>query len=954
MTFLRPIWLVLFIPFIWVLIYWRPSSRFLLGVRGVIFLLGILAMSGLAFVKLVDDGLLIVLVDRSYSMSAKHLRREKELIHLLQKKMKPKQRLAIISFGRKAIIEQAPSHEYFGEFLSEIDRNGSNLASALELALSFVVRKQKARLFILSDGRWTGKNPLSLATMAALKKIPIDYQLLARSEVGDLAISDFRASENLLLGETFFLHAKIYSPIAQSVEVEIYRGSALLLRQKFSLHIGTNLLKFRDLVDKAGVYAYLLKVKTEVKDPVEENNRAKLFVAVEGHRPLLHLMPTKDSGFAALLRKSKLKVRSLTPQEVANFSWRLEELSRYSGLIIENVSAQKIGRVGMQKIAAWIEETGAGLLMTGGKNSYGSGGYYRSPLERVMPLSMELRKEHRKLSLAIVVVLDRSGSMSARVASGQTKMELADIAAAHSLDLLTNMDEFGIIAVDTQPHLIFPLEPVRQKAAMKSKILSIASQGGGIFVYTGLKKAVEMLRRARSQSRHIILFADASDAEEPGRYRLLLEEAKNRNITVSVVALGSASDSDARFLKDVAKRGGGRIFFTKRADELPRLFAQDTLIVMKSAFVKEKTPFQFLPTVQSFFKNSFSRPSPLAGYNLCYIRPRAHLLARSMDQYKAPILAAWQIGLGRVLNFTGEVDGFFSGSFVRWPHVEDFLVSLARWIAGTEKREPLGMLFTQHLEGHFNVIEIHLDPDRPHPHFEKLPYIRTITASHHREPQTKTFKMSWADPDRLIARIPIESQQTSISTVHFFRKRAFTFPPVTLPYSPEFQPNALKDSSILDKMAQLTHGKERFDPSSLWSDIPKSLHFFSFLPFLIFFIILLFLIEIFERRTGLFVRKLSSLKRKKLPVLQEKNEVIRGTIIPQREEKKAFILKEKRENLASFISQKKRKKAQKKEDRKEKMEDKKSFYGEKVEEEKGEDLGAILRRASQKAHRHKK
>lgn len=106
----------------------------------------------------------------------------------------------------------------------------------------------------------------------------------------------------------------------------------------------------------------------------------------------------------------------------------------YSGVIIENVPANEIGSRGMEMLAAWVEDSGSGLMMTGGKNSFGPGGYFRSPLEPILPISMELKKEHRKFNLAIAVVMDRSGSMGASAGQGKTKMDLANIGTVQVMD----------------------------------------------------------------------------------------------------------------------------------------------------------------------------------------------------------------------------------------------------------------------------------------------------------------------------------------------------------------------------------------------------------------------------------------------------------------------------------------------------------------------------------------
>src|SRR4030095_12710054 len=119
--------------------------------------------------------------------------------------------------------------------------------------------------------------------------------------------------------------------------------------------------------------------------------------------------------------------------------------------------------------------------------------YYRSQLEPILPVSMELRQEHRKLALAIVVAMDRSGSMGASAGGGKTKMDLANIAAVQVLDLLSPMDEFGVIAVDSSPHTIVNLKAPENVSELREEILRIDSGGGGIFIYEALSAAARML-----------------------------------------------------------------------------------------------------------------------------------------------------------------------------------------------------------------------------------------------------------------------------------------------------------------------------------------------------------------------------------------------------------------------------------------------------------------------------
>ncbi len=79
------------------------------------------------------------------------------------------------------------------------------------------------------------------------------------------------------------------------------------------------------------------------------------------------------------------------------------------------------------------------------------------------------------------------------------------------------MDAVAVYAVDSEAHEVVPFSAIgRDKAKMMDAVRSIRSAGGGIYVYTGLKAAWEALKTSTAGQRHVILFADAADAEEPG------------------------------------------------------------------------------------------------------------------------------------------------------------------------------------------------------------------------------------------------------------------------------------------------------------------------------------------------------------------------------------------------------------------------------------------------------
>ena len=849
MTLLYPIWLLLLIPLIISLKVWKLPSRLLKILRLTILLLLLLAMCGLAVKLPSRAGTVVVVADRSHSMPPDSEAKQKEAIDLIQDAMGSDVNLAVISFGRAAAVEQSPQTGKFAGFVNEVHGDASNLNGAIEKAMALIPRDAPGRLLLLSDGRWTGKDPSGIAAQATARSIALDYRPMQRDSTNDVAISHIDAPEVVNPGESFMLATWVHAPVPSEVSFELLHGNQRLAVGTRKMASGLSRLIFRDKAIQPGTHQYTVRITGTETDPVPENNSAKILVGIQGPRPILHLTTAADSGLGRLLQAGGLDIKTAPPSA---YRWSLDELSGYSAVLVENVLADEIGLHGMKNIAVWVKETGAGFMMTGGKHAYGPGGYFRSPLEPIMPVSMELRQEHRKLSLAIVVAMDRSGSMSMTVGGGRTKMHLANLATVEVLDMLSPMDEFGVIAVDSSPHIIADLTPVENGSHIRGRILRIGSQGGGIFVYEAISAAAKMLLKAQAGTRHIILFADAADSEQPGRYRELLEECRKANITVSVVGLGTANDVDAELLRDIARHGDGRSFFTKNAEELPRLFAQDTFVVARSTFIDEPTTVRTTGGMVSLTGRGYQITSPIGGYNLCYIRPDANLAAVTVDEYKAPVVAAWQAGIGRVLCYTGEADGAHTGPIAGWGDVGNFLASLVRWTAGDSRNLPGEMLLTQKVKNGINVVELHLDPDREGEVFRELPTVTVLRGVVGETPTVDKTELSWTSADTLGIDIPIHGSETVLTTVEVPGGGNISLPPVCLPYSPEFKPaNTESGLATMQRLAKTTDGKQRINLGEIWDDLPRQPRLISLQPWLLILALILLLLEVLERRTGL-------------------------------------------------------------------------------------------------------
>ncbi|HEU6447772.1 MAG TPA: VWA domain-containing protein [Verrucomicrobiae bacterium] len=880
MILFQPVWLLLLVPLAAAWLAWPLPNRGLKTLRAIVFALVVLALAQLA-IRLPDRaGTVVVIADRSESMPQNSDASEKETIGLLHKAMEPRDQLGVVSFGRDAIVEQSPQRGDFGGFTAQVGADHSSLDDAIESALALIPPDGSGRILILSDGKWTGKNPVAAAARSAGRNVSIDYRLLSRPQINDLAIQSFLAPQSVLPGQAFVLSGWIQSPAEQEIQYQLRRGDDIISSGTKKISAGLSRLMFRDRAETAGVNEYELAIRGNGDDPVPENNSARALVGVEGSKPVLIVSSAgENSGFTKLLRKGGVDVVGKTPSQC---DWSLEELSQFSAVIIENVDAGKIGMNGMETLASWVEDTGSGLAMTGGQKSYGPGGYFKSPLERILPISMEMRREHRKLSVAVVVALDRSGSMAMPAGGGRQKIDLADLGTVQVLDLLSPLDEIGVFAVDTVAHEIVPMDTVEHNQAYRSQILHIDSEGGGIYIYEALVASARMISGAKAQTKHIILFADANDSEQSAHYEEIVDKLRAANVTVSVVGLGTAGDKDANLLKDIALRGGGECYFSDNPDEIPRIFAQDTFTIARSTFVDQPTPFSMTAGYSLLGAPLNSPPPSLGGYNLCYIRPTANLAAVTEDEYKAPVVASWNVGNGRALCYLGEADGKYSGDLANWNQAGEFYATLARWVAGKHQPLPEDMLLTQEIRDGVCFVQLHLDPERKADPFAHLPRVKILHGVPGTAPATETMSLEWKNADLLEAEIPIAGRETVLNTVEISGQQPVTLPPVCLPYSPEFVPEqAGRGAAALDQIATTTGGKERVELAKIWDELPVKSRYVALAPWLLVAAAILFLAEIFERRTGW----LSRLVMRRISVAQadaEETDEIPQPMVPAR------------------------------------------------------------------------
>ena len=815
MSLFYPELLLLIVPLLFVY-FWRGRAAALGGYVRIVMLAVLVLLAAVPLAPLGGKGVdVVVVADLSRSMPADSRGRAVEIVKLLEQRRASGDRVGVVTFGREARIERVP--EEFGEtsgFVQEVDRDGSDLGGAIALAGSLIPRGRPGRLIVLSDGESNGTSVAAAAHEAAARGLPIDFRLFGRGEAADIAVESLDVPGVVDEREPFQFTASVRTDRTVEAAAVLRRDGVEIARATRTFRPGTTQLTFRDLIERPGVARYRLELSAR-GDRVPENDIGEGAVRVQA--PATILLVNASGGpdnLSRALSAGKLHVKTTTPSGLPH---DLPGLLAYRAVILENVPADRVGPQALAMLPRYATDLGGGLLLTGGTASFGVGGYFKSTLDPYLPVSMEIKNEHRKLSLALVVALDRSGSMAMATGDGRTKMDLANLGTCAAIDTLGPFDEVGVIAVDSAPHVISPLTAASEKDRICNEVRTIQSMGGGIFTYTALVTAAKMVQESEKGTRHIVLFADAADAEEPGDYERLLETLTPLGITVSVIGLGSESDSDAAFLKDVAVRGHGRTHFAATAEDLPRLFAQEAITVARSSFVTEPTATRTVSDMVLLGELPASPFPGVDGYNLTYLRPGATTGVLTNDEYQAPVLAFWHRGLGRVAALTAEVDGQYSRRLNSWTGFQGFAVGLGRWLLGGDP--PATVLASIDRRGGEGIVRLELDPDRVRGGTGDVrAATATILPPADRGVDTpQRLPLVWVDEHTMEARFRVQRAGMYLGAVQLANGAVLPLAPLSLPYSPEFEPrqDPREGQQTLSEIARLSGGTER----TTWDDV---------------------------------------------------------------------------------------------------------------------------------------
>lgn len=659
-SFQNPFYLLL-IPLLFIFVIYfsrfrtRANSRkkSILAVRLIIILLIILALSGINIKTNIDTTTTIFSVDLSQSTS----QNQEEFMTFMSEALefaKDNDRVGVIAFGEKSEVEIPITEKLENiKFETKIEKGFTNIENALKLSRALIPDGSKKRIVLLTDGKENIGDSLKEGNLININDIELKVYKTENLIKDEVQLQNIDIPKILYENQSFDVILDIYSTVATKCKITLFSENNIVGEKNVKLEKGDNKFVFRDKALRSGFKSYRAVITPE-NDTFTQNNSYSAFSDVKG-KPYVLLIDDESKGgreFDKILRVSSIGVDYIDAGEIPN---DLANLLKYKSIIMCDVSLHNLNKKFLESLQIYVRDYGGGLVVTGGENSYALGGYYKTKLEEMLPVDMEMKIKGEVPNLGLMLVIDKSGSMEGGEV-GTSKIEIAKEAAIKAVNSLKPKDQIGVITFDDTPQWVVKLSPDQNEDQVKGEIATIRA-GGGTSIVPALNEAYNALKNTDTKLKHVILLTDGQ-AERYG-YDDVLDKMKEAGVTISTVAVGEGADTN--LLETVADRGKGRYYYVDEFSTIPEIFTKETFLASKT-YINNRTFIPKMASINEIASPIIDKSIALNGYVSTSSKDRADtILYSDRDE---PILALWQYGLGKSVAWTSDSNGKWTSDYL--------------------------------------------------------------------------------------------------------------------------------------------------------------------------------------------------------------------------------------------------------------------------------------------------
>ncbi len=689
----EPFWLILLalcIPTLWLGAHWllgMSAARRVTVIASRTLLLALLslALAGASSPRQTDALAVVVVLDVSDSVRAnaptltdalgepiEFEDRVRQMLAAAAGSRESDDRLGLVLFDGVAAAAAMPTRaDPTDRSLDVHYAEGSDLGQALRLAAAMLPADASGRLLLISDGNQTAGDALAAAnslvradgSAVPVDVVPVKYRierevLVERVDVPPNAISESTITVRIVLRSTAPATGRL-SLLYDSLPVDLTPNSPGTSRP-LRLATGQRIETAEVRLDPRRVHRFEAVWEPTLSKPTPtqhaapladtslKNNRARAFTVTPGTGSVLVVQSSlATTTLVRTLRDAKISVDIADPASapIDVLGWQGHDL-----VILDDVAADALDERSQHALVAAVTELGTGLVMVGGYNSFGAGGWQGSPIEPILPVKLNVPDRLVMPRVALVLVLDSSGSMGQSVlGSARTQQQIANQAAARAVSSLGPTDLVGVIRFSNSSTTVVPLAPNDQPEATAQRILSIR-HGGGTNLLPALKDARQILNDADADLKHVVVLSDGRSQNEDQLAPLAKRMARD-GITVTTISVGDQADTNT--LRSVAAQGEGSFYEVIDPNRLPAVFLSAVRVV-RSPMIREGE-FEPVRTAASPLSDALPSPLPtLTGLVLTTQRDDPGITTALTTPDEMPVLAHWQTGLGRVAAFTSD------------------------------------------------------------------------------------------------------------------------------------------------------------------------------------------------------------------------------------------------------------------------------------------------------------
>ena len=607
---------------------------------------------------------IVYLVDVSHSVSGHAIENAAARIGELDRGLHPTQS-RIVAFGRNparvadvAALRKLADVEAPGA--AGIDRSGTDIEAALAAARTELAPDSTPRIVLFTDGHETEGETRRAVLRLGGSQVPVSVEPMAVRSIGDVWVDRIDVPDRLAAGATFVSNVAIVSQRRGDAVVEIRSQGKSLARRQVAIGPGATVVPLDTRIDAAGTQV-IQAVVSMPGDPLTANNTIERVVVAEPRGRVLYVEGTPSSAhyLSGALNTAGFDVTVKPPAALPSSPGAFEP---WDVVVISDVPRTAIREAAMTALTDWVEHRGGGLLIAGGEAVYGEGGYQKTAIERVSPVTYERRDEP---DVALILVLDRSWSMAG------SSIDLCKAGAQAAVDVLTDKQAVGVITFNDQYDWNVPLSTVGENRAKIREQIAAITPSGPTRIYPALEQAYFSLRNTHARAKHVVVLSDGRSL--PDDHESLVKRMTSAHITVSSIAIGPAADRE--LLHNIAAWGKGRDYTVQNARELPEVFVKEAKNAATPSFdEKDITPVVKAP---AFLGSVDVTHIPhLKGLTATVIKdPALEVMATDEGD---PVLAFWPVGLGRTAVFASDVKDRWAAPWIKWRGYGPFFATVVR------------------------------------------------------------------------------------------------------------------------------------------------------------------------------------------------------------------------------------------------------------------------------------